>query len=122
MKISEAIIILSAAANIALNAGCASGPLMAYELHGTWCSDALPSTVCLTVDQTQTPVYYTWTMPGCLEVGHLTGGLEFSPSTAGRLCLTNDYDLYSAAGEWMPTGIRLYIDGQDEPFELHYQE
>lgn len=85
------------------------GPIEAYELDGTYCSYKL----CLTVtpaQQTGLPTaIYQWSSPACNETGRLTGGLEFTPDI-GPLCMAPEYDLYSAAGSWTATGIKLEVD------------
>lgn len=90
------------------------GPVQAYELHGTWCSKALPEQICLIADVTTgTYIWYAGNDLGdanCSETGRLTGGLEFWPDTDSRLCLAPEYDIYGAAGEWTATGLRLIVD------------
>lgn len=121
-----------------LSAGClplsADTPIEAYELDGTWCSYKL----CLRVDSphnTGLPfTTYEWESPVCHETGRLTGGLEFTPDTSSSLCVAPEYDLYSAAGSWTPSGIKLRVDastnevraGNGQPieyvtFDLTYQ-
>lgn len=95
-------------------------PVMAYELHGTWCTKALPVQTCLIADRdTETYIWYVGDDLGnasCSEAGRLSGGLEFWPDTDTQLCLAPEYDIYSAAGEWTATGLRLIVDtvGNDE--------
>lgn len=120
------------AANIAtlaatLLSGCASqddtGPLMHYELEGTWCTAADPVETCLTVihpsNAPPTQSYYVIQSGLCFETGRLSGGLEFDPDTKSRLCLPNitRHMLYSAAGEWTATGIRLEVNQSDGTVE-----
>lgn len=82
-----------ALAALCLLSGCSignDGPVMAYELHGTWCTSAEPLETCLLVDQNTSPITYIWYVgdrygnAGCTESGVLTGGLEFWPDTIGR--------------------------------------
>lgn len=119
------IMVLTNAAILAaiLLSGCSAatsdGPLMHYELDGTWCTSAAPVETCLTVihptDSPPASSYYVLSRGLCYEQGHLTGGLEFTPDTTSRLCLPNitSHSLYSASGEWTATGIRLAIDQSD---------
>jgi hypothetical protein len=89
------------------------GPIMAYELHGTWCNQD-SERVCLTVSlpqDTGLPTSrYVWAVGTCIETGKLTGGLEFQPDTNSRLCLAPEYDLYSAGAEWTGSGLKLELD------------
>jgi hypothetical protein len=89
-------------------------PVMAYELDGTWCTFALPVQTCLTVRSAQSTglptARYWFTQPTCQETGDLTGGLEFSPDTASRLCIAPDPYLYGARAEWTASGLSLEVD------------
>lgn len=89
---------------------------MSYELDGVWCTPATPDEICLIVNSSQATglpnARYTWETPGCRENGTLTGGLEFDPDTASRLCLAPGYSLYSAAAQWAASGLQMtMIDG-----------
>lgn len=127
---------------LALSTGCLSaedtGPVLWSELEGQWCSDATAplGTTCLEVRlDTSYNSRYIWTThtpSNCTETGVLTGGLEFSPDTATRLCLAPDASLYSASAEWSATGLRLELDaspsalraagnGETVVLELHYR-
>ncbi len=115
-----------------------TSPIEHYELdHGTWCTDANPVQTCLSVDHYDSDPpsvsHYLLEQGQCYEHGLLSGGLEFSPSQPSSVpCLAAipEYaDLYSAAGEWTSTGIRLavnYSDGTAEGtsettvLEMHY--
>lgn len=96
--------------------GCAEedGPIMAYELQGMWCTKALPEQTCLIADGIHDSyIWYVGNDLGdatCTESGRLSGGLEFTPDTDSQLCLAPEYGLYSAAGEWTATGLRLTVD------------
>lgn len=125
----------------ALLSGCAPaadpGPVMHYELDGTWCSAANPVRTCLHVQHAaNNPASvsrYTWERGLCYEGGTLSGGLEFTPDTTSRLCLPfiTRHTLYSAAAEWTATGLEIsYLnqsDGTDEgtspsvTYRLDYQ-
>lgn len=85
-------------------------PVMAYELDGTYCTTATPDEICLTVRQTATFTRYWWSTPTCQETGTLTGGLEFWPDTASRLCMAPDPYLYSAGAQNTPSGLAITID------------
>ncbi len=115
-----------------------TSPIMHYELdNGTWCTDANPVRTCLTVQhvdfQPPTISNYMISQGECFEYGHISGGLEFQPNQPSSVpCLAaipEFADLYSAAGEWTSTGIRLavnYSDGTAEGtsettvLEMHY--
>ncbi len=114
-----------------------NGPIEHYELDGTFCTDAAPERICLTVSHPAnlppSMAAYTLTMNQCVEHGLLSGGLEFQPSQPSSVpCLPaipEFADIYSAAGEWTATGIRLsvnYSDGTAEGtsettvLEMHY--
>lgn len=95
----------------------ADGPIMAEDLHGTWCgyTDVNEET-CLIVDFLTTPVTYIWYVGDplgnatCSETGALTGGLEFTPADGSDLCLAPESALYSAGGSWTDSGLRLELD------------
>jgi hypothetical protein len=91
-------------------------PVLASELDGTWCN--ADQTVCLTT--TLSPATYTWNNETCLEAGHLSGGLEFTPDYRSGRCFGLTSDLYSASVDWTDTGIRVFLDGQPEPLDLNY--
>jgi hypothetical protein len=139
------ISLLAYAIAAAMSQGCSGepGPVMAYELYGTWCTFAEPDETCLLVDngpmdRGSGEITYMWYVgytlgnARCFEAGVLTGGLEFTPDTDSRLCLAPEYGLYSAGGEWTGYGLRLIVDtlpGEqramaDDPgrvLELHYR-
>lgn len=90
-------------------------PVMSYELDGTWCTTATPDEICLTVrnshpDMPGSSARYFWSSSTCQEIGTLTGGLEFWPDTASRLCLAPEYDIYSASAQFTPAGLRIELD------------
>lgn len=91
-------------------------PIMHYELDGKWCSPATPLQYCLEVFSQQNSGLpydsYIWSITGssCVETGKLTGGLEFTPDTASRLCVAPEPALYSASAQWHPAGLHIEID------------
>ena len=105
-----------------------TGPVMAYELQGKWCTTVgtdhmTGSEVCLTVDEPRGFIPYTWTINGgqCVENGRLTGGLEFTPDTDSQLCLAPEFGPYFAVCEWSATGLNCLVDGHNEALGLNYQ-
>ena len=101
---------------LAACAGSADGPVMAEDLHGTYCTTSGSEETCLLVDATTTPATYIWYVgdsegnASCSEAGELTGGLEFWPADGSDLCLAPEADIYSASGEWTADGLRLELD------------
>lgn len=88
--------------------------VMHNELDGTWCNQRSPQ-VCLTVDSHSSSLApqtsrYVLTIGLCTETGTLTGGLEFDPDTASRVCIPGfTHDLWSAASTTQTSyGIYLY--------------
>lgn len=96
----------------------------ANDLEGTWCNQRSPQT-CLTViqpysyanDAPTQNTRYELTIGLCTERGTLTGGLEFNPDTASRVCLPGfTYGLWSAASaSFTSHGLYLYDIDQCQP-------
>lgn len=112
-------------------------PVKAINIEGTYCTDANPQEICLTVIQPYSNVpnapartRYLLSNGLCFEMGYLDGGIEFTPDTTSRLCMpgVTEYGLYSASGDWTATGLRLFVsqsDGSSDPeptvLEMHYR-
>lgn len=108
--IGASILLAGCSASPWANEDGASGPVMSYELDGTWCTTATPDEICLTVRQTDATARYWFTLPTCQETGYLAGGLEFTPDTTSRLCLAPEYGLYSAQAHFSGPYLILELD------------
>ncbi len=93
---------------------CDSGPVLASELSGEFCT--VSGSICLEAIQAANgSVSYTWRNGATdqpIEVGTLSGGLEFTSDT-GRY--------YSASVDWSDNGIVVYgatLPGQSVPYRL----
>jgi hypothetical protein len=99
---------------------CDSGPILATQLVGSWCSAVTSRGVlCLHVQEDHR---YRFHSPLCDERGKLTGGLEFWPSTGDCMLSGRVYEsVYSASGDWTYSGVRLFFDG-GRVVDLEYQD
>lgn len=93
---------------------CDGAPVMASDLNGEW-SRADGLTFATDGDT------YVWFGPECEETGHLSGGLEFTP-TLGQSAVCFGSELYSASVHWTDVGLQFEIDGVADAVRLTWQD